>query len=318
MSFQQAPLLLDVMTLEWSLVLQQTGSFRRAADFLDVEQSAISRRVRKLEDRLGVSLFQRTARGAKPTNAGRDFLSSATLALKLLHDAARDAGLAGRGQSGRLRIGMGLSALGPDLLLLLSHFHAGHPDVRIDVVEGQALDHLSAVRDRQLDLAVVAGGARVVGLDVSRLWRERICLVLPTLHPLATRSAVSWEDLQTVRLMASTRDLGPAIETLRARAGVSVPIESVAASTGVLVDLVRLDLGGALVHAQDASRLGNHDGLKVLSLPATDAGPTTTDVEVAWSSFNDNPVLRRFLIALRSVTKDLADGAERTSGPMLP
>lgn len=301
----QTPAPIDLVTLEWSLILQQTGSFRGAADHLGVEQSAVSRRVRGLEDSLGVSLFQRSSRGAQPTYAGEAFLARVTIALSMLRDAAREAGFAGRGQSGRLRIGVGPSSLGPGLLCLLSRFRADHPRVWIDVVEGLHLDQLSAVRERHLDIAVVPGGARVVGLDVSRLWRERVCLVLPSANELAAHEHVSWKQLGAVRLMASGRDLGSSIDVIAARAGRSVCIERVAASSGMLLDLVRLGLGAALIQAQHVPRQPDPD-LRVLPIPSTTIEEAMTEVELAWSAFNDNPVLRRFLVALRALGDEVA------------
>lgn len=301
----QTSLPVDLVSLEWSLALQQVGSFRGAADHLGVEQSAVSRRVRGLEDSLGVSLFQRSSRGAQPTHAGEAFLARVAMALNMLCDAAREAGFAGRGQSGRLRIGVGPSSLGPGLFRLIARFRADHPNVWIDVVEGLHLDQLSAVRERHLDVAVVPGGARVIGLDVSRLWRERLCLVLPSTHALAAFDNIRWTHLESVRVMASGRDLGPSIETIAARAGRSVRIEHVPASSGVLLDLVRLGLGAALVQAQHVAQLDDPD-LHVMPLPSATIEEATAEMELAWSAFNDNPVLRRFLVALRSLGDDLS------------
>jgi DNA-binding transcriptional LysR family regulator len=90
-------------------------SFRRAARALGLRQSAVSCRVRELEDELGVSLFERGRTGVRVTNPGALFLEQARNALEQLSHAAKAAGAAGRGAVGRLNVGI-LSSMGGGFL----------------------------------------------------------------------------------------------------------------------------------------------------------------------------------------------------------
>jgi len=170
---------LDLRSLQWSLIVARLGGFRRAAHALGVEQSAVSRRVRDLEDDLGVSLFQRGPGGAVATHAGRAFLQRVDALVGGLAAAVAEARDAGAGQVGRLRIGVSFSLVSDSLFELIRRFHAAHPRVRIEMIEGRASAHLEAVADRRLDVAVLPGGMTVAGLDMSVLWRERVLIALP-------------------------------------------------------------------------------------------------------------------------------------------
>jgi DNA-binding transcriptional LysR family regulator len=95
----------DIAALRSALMVREHLGFRRASEVLGVNPSVLSRRVLALEDALGVSLFQRTSGGARPTGAGERFLLDVERALELLTKAAVRAGAAGRGEVGRLRLG---------------------------------------------------------------------------------------------------------------------------------------------------------------------------------------------------------------------
>ena len=83
------------MSVTQALVVGEYLSFQRAATALGVQQSTVSRRVRQLEEELGVSLFERHRARVRVTNAGAAFLKQAREALNQLEHAVRTAGAAG-------------------------------------------------------------------------------------------------------------------------------------------------------------------------------------------------------------------------------
>ena len=110
----------------------------------------MSRRVRALEDELGVSLFERHRTGVRVTDAGARFLQQAREALAQLDHASKIAGVAGRGVTGQLRIGI-LSSMGAGFLReLIQAYSERHPDVAIEIVEAASMGHISLIRKRRL------------------------------------------------------------------------------------------------------------------------------------------------------------------------
>ena len=290
---------LDITSLRWSVTVAQTGGFRRAAEQLGVEQSAVSRRVRHLEEGLGVSLFQRSARGVTLTNAGVEFIGVVESALTLLSAAVTDARAAGAGQKGRLRIGLTAPSIGDFLLALLERFRGAHPRVRIEVSDGSADEHIAAVADRRLDLAVLPGGTTVTGLDVSELWREPLQIAVPKSHRLSAAEVIGLGDVRADHLLVSTRDLGHRdIARLTEAAGTPFDLESTDVGVIVLIGMTRLNLGLAVVSAGAMAAARLPDDVVVRPLGSAEL---SAPFAAAWSAANDNPALRRFVSTARAM-----------------
>jgi DNA-binding transcriptional LysR family regulator len=96
----------ELRDLKWAIAASQHRSLRQAAEHLNVRQSTLSRRLRGVENRLGVELFERTNGGTRPTIAGREFLLAATHILAETDSAFRKLQIRGRGENGRLSIGI--------------------------------------------------------------------------------------------------------------------------------------------------------------------------------------------------------------------
>lgn len=166
---------LDVPHLRAFLAVAETASFTRAAERLNLTQSAVSWQIKRLEERVGRPLFHRPASragdGVAPTAEGRDLLSHAARVLAA-HDAAVDH-LRRSDLAGRVRFGCSEDLIAERLAGLLARFRRGHPDVRLEIV----VDTSTALRQRfersDLDAALVQiplGEGQPAG---RALWRER-------------------------------------------------------------------------------------------------------------------------------------------------
>jgi DNA-binding transcriptional LysR family regulator len=146
---------LTLVSVSQALLVGEHLSFRRVATVLGVRQSAVSRRVRELEDELGVSLFERHHAGVRITNAGARFLQEARAALLQLDHAVKTAAAAGSGTIGRLSLGIMSSVATGYLRELIEVYRSRHPQVGIQIVESASADNIAAVRKRQLDVAFI-------------------------------------------------------------------------------------------------------------------------------------------------------------------
>lgn len=203
--------MVDFASITHAILVSEQLSFRGAATMLGKAQSAVSHRVRALEDELGVSLFERHSGGVRTTIAGQRFLELARSALADLDYAVKSAGNAGRGGEGRLRIGIFSSMASMFLRELLAKYSNFHPTVEIDIIEGSPREHIQRVRDRRLDVAFVTGVPDAAGCDVAQFWTERVFVVLSQAHPLAETAKISWDALRTERFIVSREEPGPEI-----------------------------------------------------------------------------------------------------------
>jgi DNA-binding transcriptional LysR family regulator len=135
------------------LTVAECGSFRKAAHALGIQESAISRRVRDLEDRIGASLFIRHTGGVSLSLAGQRFLVRARSALSQLEEGAREVGSIGRSEVGYIKIGLFSSLASGFLSKLFIAYDAKFPNIEIIFQEDSAEHHLSLIDKPQLDLA---------------------------------------------------------------------------------------------------------------------------------------------------------------------
>ena len=149
-------------------------NFAHAADELSLTASAVSHHVRKLEDRLGVSLFHRHARGVQLTPAGRRLADAAGSSLADLEDAVRGVRAASEDAT-LVRLATLHSWTCGWLLPRLPAFAAAHPDLRLSIETGFAL---ARFEDGGPDLAVRYGDGQWAGMVSRRLLDE-------TLFPVA-------------------------------------------------------------------------------------------------------------------------------------
>jgi len=185
----------QVRHIQYVIAAADHGSFRRAAAALGVQESAISRRIRELEDRLGTTFFIRSSGGVKLTHAGKQFVQRGRKALSEINLAKAEATAIGRGEDGHVRIGIFSSLASGFLSDLIQTFSARHDAVQLSFVDGNPAEHVAAVRQHHLDIAFITGSAEWPGCESQCLWTERIYVVLPTGHPRADAEQVGLDEL---------------------------------------------------------------------------------------------------------------------------
>ena len=177
--------------LRTAVALLQYGSVNRTSAQLDIAPSSVSDRVRRLEAELGSELFVRTARGMRPTPAGREFLHVAARILDQL-DAA---GAALRSTPTTIAVGAQASVADTLLPPVLDTLQQHRPALRVQlVVEADRLELLRQVGEAELDAALVLDSGKALGglgfgpLDDSYEFLDLREVVLHTIacpdHPL--------------------------------------------------------------------------------------------------------------------------------------
>jgi DNA-binding transcriptional LysR family regulator len=141
--------------LRYFIAASDHGSFRKAGRALHIHESAISRRIRDLEDQLGASLFHRHNGGVFLTPSGHRFLRRARRALRQIDHGAHDVAAIGRCEDGRIKVGI-LSSLASGFLFnLLRVYKNEHPGIHIQLFEGNPSEHIAAIRQLRLDVAFI-------------------------------------------------------------------------------------------------------------------------------------------------------------------
>lgn len=163
----------------------------RAAQELGMQQSTLSRAMARLEADLGVELFARHGRAVRLTRAGLTFRAAADRALAEVERSAESVRLDADPNSGRVAFGF-LHTLGPETVpALLRAFRADHPRIRFQLVQTYGDAMLERMRAGELDLCLTSPAPEEEpGLMVRKLDEQRLRLVVPADHRLASRKRV--------------------------------------------------------------------------------------------------------------------------------
>jgi LysR family hydrogen peroxide-inducible transcriptional activator len=187
--------------LRYLVALADQRHFGRAAEFCNVSQPTLSTQIRKLEDELGIALFERGNRSVVPTPVGERVIAEAR---QVLNGASRLRDIAGAARSllaGPLSLGI-IPTLSPYLLpWLLSPLRAMFPALELNLVEDQTAVLLRALSDYDLDAALLALPVDAPDAEQQPLFDEAFYLACPADHPLAHRDRVRMTEIETASLM---------------------------------------------------------------------------------------------------------------------
>lgn len=283
--------------LEVFLKVVETKSFTAAGHMLGRTQPAISQAIARLEDIYGADLFERS-RGAPLalTPVAEAILPTARQILDIADQQMRRAAATAQSRSGTLALGIFEGLASGPLRNGLAAFIAASPDVRLRLVEGRPSELLDRLTDRRLDLLITAFPPGLAGTVVVQedLWAEPMLIVLPTAHPLACRSELSWEEIATLRLHLRSREsetslygglLGPIASALEC--------EEHEVSKETLIDIVSIGMGATIITKSACVERGG-----VVYRPISGDHDSIT-FRALWPRSDRNPLRHRLLSCLR-------------------
>ena len=194
--------------LQYFIAVAENGTVSGAAQNLSISQSSVTEAIKELEQDLGVSLFERHARGLNITHKGQQFLRHATRILADVGDARRTFSDEREIKGGRLALGVTSLVAGYVLSDVLARYRRAFPGVEVTAIEdnGDYLEHL--LIGGELDVAVMvisnlrdrmALQAEILEVSPYRLW-------LPLGHPLSAQQSISLSDVTSEPLIMLTVD----------------------------------------------------------------------------------------------------------------
>jgi len=192
---------IDFDGIQAFVLTAELGSFSKAAERLHLTQTALTRRMQKLEAYLGVRLLDRTTRSLQLTAVGREFLPQAarmvadmTAAVERLKDMSR----LGRGSITMASIP---TMAHHALPLVIRRYAQKYPSNRIRIIESGAFDVSRAVLNGQAEFGITLELERHADLLEEPVLQEPFMFFCREGHPLAGRSAITWKDLREEELI---------------------------------------------------------------------------------------------------------------------
>jgi len=253
---------MNLTLIRYFMAVAETGSFTRGAERANVTQPTLSAGIKRLEESLGASLFERS-RTPQLTPAGARFLPRARLLLQEWTAARRELRQEGRPARLRLRLGYIPGLPQQRLTALLGSFATAHPDIALELLEAPAATLTRRLALGRIDAAILPLADEEDDTHSLPLFRQRYLLTVPLKHPLARRSSAKITDLQDQPFVIRPQaEIMPAAEKLFDGLNVRPRIIGRAESDTALLALVQAGLGVALLPHWLPG-----DGVATLTLP---------------------------------------------------
>lgn len=184
---------MDIYQIKYFLAIAQMGGFTKAAEHLFVSQPSLSVGIKKLEQELGVTLFERGGRRAILTPAGKHFLEKANTILNEYQSAMRE--LKSFQAQDTLKLGALRTIRIADLSVLIGSFRAKYPNIAIELCDGNMEELRTWLEQGEIDMAVTVLGNCTDPKTSLTLFEQRRLLAVAKTHPLAHRKSIGLAEL---------------------------------------------------------------------------------------------------------------------------
>ncbi|MCK0551527.1 LysR family transcriptional regulator [Pantoea ananatis] len=188
------PVNFDLNDLYAFRALVEYGNFRIAAESICLSQSALSRRIEKLETALGIRLFDRTTRRVTLTLYGQTFAARSEQLLSNFEEVMSDISKVSQDRTGLVTVATVPSAAYYFMPDVIRRFQARYPRVRVKIIDSSAGNVIEAVTSGQADFGICFSGNPPPDTEFLPLVEDVYVVACRHDHPLASRKSLTWEE----------------------------------------------------------------------------------------------------------------------------
>lgn len=292
----------DLRHLRYFVAIVRQGSFRAAAETLNISQPPLTRQIQQLEDILNTQLLIRNSSGVQTTDAGDAFFTDAQNILNLVDLACTNAALIGTGQMGRLDVGVFGSAVLDIIPRIVLHFRNLYPEVHVELHNMDRETQVKALQERRIQV-----GFNRFFLDYPDLiWEsvadEKLHAAMPSTHRLAGKAMIDFEDLAQEQIIFYPRTSKPggfSNYLLRQfhNAGVEPTIVQTVDDVVTAVSFVSSGLG--ITICVESSRSLRLPG--VTYVPINSVNDAAFDLSVIYRAREESQLIQAFLASARTI-----------------
>lgn len=187
---------IEIRHLRTIKAIHDTGGLARAADMLNITQSALSHQIKGIEEQAQVELFVRRSKPLKLSAAGMRMLAAAESILPQMSDLEAEFSGLVAGRSGRLFIAIECHACFEWLLPVLEQFRKAWPEVDVDIRLGLSFDAMNALRREEVDLVISSDPDDAEQVEFTPLFDYEPVFVASAQNPLAHKEVIEAEDFR--------------------------------------------------------------------------------------------------------------------------
>jgi len=290
---------IDFEALRYLLAAAETGALSRAAKRLGIDTGSLSKRIQRVEDELGLAVFERGHEGVRPTVGGEVILVHARRVIAEFGTLMAASEQNAKGSVGRIRLATRLPSVGQPLQSMLASWRKQFPEVRLFVSELNERDIQTGLEERRLDVALMTQHTLWPRAAWEPMYHERLLVALPRDHVLARRRTVSWDLLREETLLVQGWDESQSARELYASfLGSGAHYIAHAASKQSVLGLVAAGFGITLV--TEAQAHVKVPGVIYRSIYEKNA---MIHVVLAWVPENESAVVGRFVSFMREFAR---------------
>lgn len=197
---------LELRHLRTIKAIHDAGGLARAADQLNITQSALSHQVKGIEDQTGVELFVRRSKPLRLSAAGQRLLRAAERILPEIDSLSEEFRALRSGKTGRLHIAIECHACFDWLFPVLEQFRRAWPEVDVDIRPGLAFGALPALVREEVDLVISSDPEDIPGVVFHPLFDYAPVFVASSANPLAAKPFIEAEDFRDQTLITYPMD----------------------------------------------------------------------------------------------------------------
>lgn len=292
----------DLRHLRYFVAIVRSGSFRAAADELNISQPPLTRQIQQLEEIVGAPLLLRRSNGIQPTEAGLALFTEAQNILALVERTCTNARLIGTGQLGRLDVGVFGSAVLDIVPRIVLHFRGRFPNVEVVLHNMDRETQVKALHERRIQIGFNRFFQDYPDLVWETVVHERMLLAAPSNHPLTGKEAVSLRDLAGEPLIFYPRTNQPggfSNYLMRLFHNLNIDPHIVQNVDDVVAAIAFVSSGLGLTLGVESARNLQLPGVTYLPLVEGDAN--AFDLSVIYRAAEESQLLDAFLGSVRAV-----------------
>jgi DNA-binding transcriptional LysR family regulator len=293
---------IELRQICYFLAITEAGNnFSRAAEYLHIDQPPLTQRIKALEKKLKIELFDRKRKPLQLTAAGKIFLEETQLALTSLDRAITRSQQAHRGEIGFLSIGIASSIANTLLPDILQTFCDRFPDVELELRELTADRQIHQLQERRLNIGFEVFDLQKLASDLNVLpmIEESLVVAMPAAHPLASQPQIGLSDLATEKLILPSIDEFPFYQEFISycnQSGFQPQIVRTVKATWLvtILSLVLAKIGIAILpsNVQNLQR----QGIVYRNIQAPNL---SRQISAIWRQEDLSPILAQFLAVIR-------------------
>lgn len=258
----------DLVDLRLFLHVAEAASITRGAAMSNTALASASERIRKMEELAGVALLERGRRGVTLTPAGQAFVYHARLVLQQIEHMKGELSEYAGGLKGQVRVQANASAVSEFLPETLKEFLASHPGIDVDLEEKSSHEIVRSIAQGFAEVGIVADIVDFGGLEAYPFATDRLVLVMPRHHILASQHRVSFRSLldQEFVGLAATNALQQHVGRHAIQAGKALKLRVRLSSFDAVCRMVGNGIGLAVIPETAARRCQRTAAVRIARL----------------------------------------------------